>query len=354
MIFYESNSPYDNIKSIEISPYFLQPKFILNAKIESSFKRMGFLLKVDYKDIGIGYADCFAFPELGDSPISEQISYLKNKKLTRNLRKSLIFSRIDAIYRGKNLNAFNNLNLPKNHWTVSDISSLTIKDLFNLKENNFCFLKLKFGRNLQNEINFIKENYFFLKELNLKFRIDFNSSLTFENAIFFFSSLQKYVDIFDFIEDPIPFQCESWNLLLKHFPLLKLALDNNSLEHLEDLTLNEQKKCVRNLIIKPAQQYLNNSYDNSFFSKLDKVIFTSYMDHPLGQVCALYEAANFYSHFPKSQGSCGFLTHFLYVENAYSECLMIENTRLIPSSKGTGFGFNHLLEKENWRNIIEY
>jgi hypothetical protein len=76
------------------------------------------------------------------------------------------------------------------------------------------------------------------------------------------------------------------------------------------------------------------------------------MDHPLGQLCALYEAAEFYKKFPEKKEHCGFLTHVLFDENSYSKELEISHTLLIPKLE-PGFGFGTLLGKENWIDLAE-
>ena len=48
--------------------------------------------------------------------------------------------------------------------------------------------------------------------------------------------------------------------------------------------------------------------------------------------------------------SCGLLTHQFYEMNEYAETLTIQNTRLLPSLEGTGFGFNSLLKMNIGRN----
>ncbi|BBH54498.1 hypothetical protein [Fluviispira sanaruensis] len=353
MKFIDIEDPYANISKIAISPYSLKPKSILNAKVKEFQNRDGFLLKVFFKDLSIGYSDCFVFEELSDLPIARQIECLKTKNLTDSLYKSLCFARIDAEFRKNKLNAFQNISLPKNHWTVSDSRFLTEKNLMSLKDNDFHLLKIKCGKILQNNFELIKTNYCLLKDFNFKLRLDFNSTLSFKEALQFLENIKYYLDIIDYVEDPCPFNFSNWSRLIKEIQSLNLALDHKSVHHLENLK-DEKDIYFQRLVIKPAQQILANNKLKTIRAKLDKVVFTSYMDHPFGQLCALYEAALFYHDHPKYEEYCGFLTHFLYEENAYSERLSLNKTQLIPDTAGTGFGYDELLEKENWREICEY
>ena len=74
------------------------------------------------------------------------------------------------------------------------------------------------------------------------------------------------------------------------------------------------------------------------------------MDHPFGQVCAMNEAGNFYEKFPEKKEHCGFLTHSLYERNLYSDELRIEDT-ILRVNLGAGFGFEKLLQQENWISL---
>ena len=76
------------------------------------------------------------------------------------------------------------------------------------------------------------------------------------------------------------------------------------------------------------------------------------MDHPLGQLSALYESSLFYSKNKQNINECGLLTHTLYENNCYSETFSVIDTKLIPSNEGYGFGFDKLLSKEHWRRLV--
>ena len=70
------------------------------------------------------------------------------------------------------------------------------------------------------------------------------------------------------------------------------------------------------------------------------------MDHPFGQICALYESCV----YPTREHS-GFVTNHLFEPNLYSEQLVVKNAVLLPID-GIGFGFDHLLKKEKWTNVF--
>ena len=81
-----------------------------------------------------------------------------------------------------------------------------------------------------------------------------------------------------------------------------------------------------------------------------KLVVTSYMEHPLGQVSAAWEAAKLNVQFPGAIGICGLQTHQLFTPSEFSERL----GRWSPSFRspgGTGFGFDDLFEKLPWKRL---
>ena len=75
-------------------------------------------------------------------------------------------------------------------------------------------------------------------------------------------------------------------------------------------------------------------------------MFTSAMDHPLGQLFAAYEA----SVFPGDVDDCGLLTHWLFEPDPFSELLGVTDRRLVAPG-GVGLGFGELLEALPWKAL---
>ena len=91
------------------------------------------------------------------------------------------------------------------------------------------------------------------------------------------------------------------------------------------------------IVIKPAVQEIPNTHA--------EIIVTSYMDHPLGQLCAAYAAAA--AHITTT---CGLVTHVLYESDPFIERMYLDGARLV-APQGTGFGFDDLLEGLPWRRL---
>ena len=76
------------------------------------------------------------------------------------------------------------------------------------------------------------------------------------------------------------------------------------------------------------------------------VVYTSAMDHPIGQLFAAAKAAD----YPGEVRDCGLLTHWLFEPTEFSEALQVEDRRLVPPG-GTGLGFNELLDGLPWKSL---
>lgn len=326
---------FDKIRHIYCAHYQLFPKANLNAKSQLK-PRNGALLRVEFADHGIGYADCYPWEELGDLSLAAQLELLAQKKVTPLTQRSLYFAEIDAKHRSENKSVFLGKELPCNHLHGSSPQD-------DGDNNKFQFVKLKFGMDLEKEIEFIEKYYDAIKEKNLKLRLDFNAAIPFEKSIQFFSKIKHKTDIIDFVEDPCEFNFEHWKCIQKQFSV-SLAWDRklNS-----SIFPENSKSAFQVLIVKPA---IENAFHLVQKFPNQRIVFTSYMDHPLGQLCGLYEAATFYETFPEKEEHCGFLTHQLFEENFYSNLISTHDTIIFPKLD-SGFGFGSLLEKEIWKKI---
>ena len=80
---------------VKIHLYTLTPRGAPNSRTTGS-ARTGALLRVEFADEEIGYADCFPWPELGDAPLSAQLNSIKTGYLTPVTARSLYFASKDA------------------------------------------------------------------------------------------------------------------------------------------------------------------------------------------------------------------------------------------------------------------
>lgn len=326
------------IEGICFSPYQLHTDTKLNAKA-STQNHLGCLLRFEFQNIGYGYADCRPWPELGDASLPLQLNMLSQFKSSPLLQKSIAFALRDAQARAQKKWLLENFTLPRNRFTATRF--LSVAEIENLHTQGFQKIKLKCGIKCEEEIDYLKKMADCLQQCGMQWQLDFNGSLNVEQCESFLESCREILPSIDCIEDPLPFHAPFWQKIQSRYGV-SLALDRIP-DGYEPPPHSEGIYQV--LVLKPA---LAEKKDLLYFS--GRVIFTSYFDHPLGQLCALYEAAQFYAEHPIRAEDCGFLTHLNYAINSYSEQLQIQSTKLIPPC-GTGFGFDDLLIQENWRPL---
>lgn len=270
--------------------------------------RSGVLLKVSFSDGIIGYGDCHPWHELGDLPLTVQLEKLKEEKLTSITTQSLNFARIDGEARKKKVHLFDGLTIPKSHKLVSDDSIPSDSSCLKFKDPKLLLSLLpKIGR-------------------DKKIRFDPNATFTLSQCREFLEKIQPWKELFDFIEDPMPFNQEQWALLEKNYQI-PFALDRN-----------EAKQTYSTMVIKSAVE--------SYSGNCNRAVVTSYLGHPLEQLAAAYVAA----HICPNE-VCGLLSHLVYQQNEWSDQLAIQEERLIPP-EGTGFGFDQLLENQKWEVLV--
>ena len=144
---------------------------------------------------------------------------------------------------------------------------------------------------------------------------------------------QLFGSAIEFVEDPCPYDKATWAKLSQTVPL---AYDRPG-----GGTSDVESEFV---IFKPAVQ---DSASMVAWTKNSRVIVTSYLDHPIGQMGAAFEAARFYKGCAPEV--CGLLSQHAYLPNEFSGRMEVSEARLIPSLEEAGIGFADLLEKQNWR-----
>lgn len=271
-------------------PYELIPRRRLSA-IAAAGPRRGALIRVDG-----GFADVHPWPELGDASLDDQLARLARGETTPLTAQSRRFAAIDAVARREGRSLFEGLTIPPSHWPGADPPA------------GFDTVKLK-------ALGKIPEH--------VRLRIDFNATLTPDEFERIAATLPR--ERIDFIEDPCPYDASTWRALRARTGL-RLALDRGT--GTEDVDV---------IVVKPAVQEIPST--NA------EIVVTSYMDHPLGQLCAAYAAAT-----AQITTTCGLVTHVLYESDPFIERMQLDGTRLVAPG-GTGFGFDDLLEDLPWRSL---
>ncbi|MGA8165076.1 MAG: enolase C-terminal domain-like protein [Waddliaceae bacterium] len=287
--------------------------------------RSGALLRFVFDDGSMGYADCHPWVELGDLPLSEQLSCLRQGKWTPLTLQSKKHAQIDASGRVEHNNLFDGLHIPSSHWLLTT----PIEEI----PEGFSSVKIKVGRHSEEEIPTLRDLFQQLPH-SVKVRLDFNAKLSQKNFVAYLEKILQWKERIDFIEDPYPYDCRSWEET-QHKLGVAFACDRQSEKH-QGNTLSHRVS-----VVKPAVQ------DAGAFFPTHDLVVTSYLDHPLGQLAAAYHAALMQKTFPGKVLPCGLLSHYAYQTNAFSEQMGRTESVLLPP-KGTGFGFDDLLLQQQW------
>ena len=281
--------------------YRLKPRRRL-SRVAAPGAREGALLRMRSDSGADGFADLHPWPELGDLPLETQLGMLSRGETTAQSRASLYLANVDAEARARGVSLFEGLTIPESHWPGSD------------PPDGFDTVKIKGVMPVPDHV---------------RIRIDFNAALTADE----FEGIAKTLprERMDFVEDPCPYDPGTWQSLREKTGL-RLALDLAA----GDRTVTPGTYDV--LVHKPALRTEWPGADG-------EIVVTSYMDHPIGQFGAAYVAA---SH--KAAARCGLMTHVLYEADAFIERIESAGARLLPP-KGTGLGFDDLLESLTWTTL---
>jgi O-succinylbenzoate synthase len=293
--------------------------------------RKGALLRVTFEDGLVGYCDCHPWVELGDAPLDRQLSALSHPDKTPLLNCSLKFARIDAKARRDLRSVFDGLSIPPSHLLVSLDQSLHAP-----VEEGIHHFKLKAGSSLEREIAVMTS--WCSAYPNIKLRLDFNERHDRSYFLNYWENVPGSVRrCIDFIEDPYPYNPHEWKEDQQSCQL------HFACDHASEKALHEAKSPFI-IIDKPAVNPAPQNMDPNA-----RLVVTSYLDHPFGQVCAAYAAARLKEQHPTQVLVCGLLSHLCYENNPFVMELKSKGPFLQPAS-GTGFGFNHLLEGLPWQN----
>lgn len=314
--------PANREGGLAYSPYELRQKAALN-RVDLTAVREGMLIK-----IGEGYGCIHPWVELGDPSLEACVSELKSGRVNSDLVRRALDS--TQVIREDVWDEFKEKKRRvKSHATLPKLAFSAVEAAV---EAGFTAVKYKRGKDwmrLRKKTAEIMNSF-----PELRWRVDFNGAL--EKPLDLHQFLGAVpADRIDYIEDPFSEvrHVEEW----RGVPL--------GYDRVIPDTLNLSQNY---LIAKPALQSREEITELSAGFP-DRVVFTSYMDHVIGQLYALHEAEAFYTENGVENPPLGGLsTHGLYEENAYAS-LLGKPVKIIDELPS--FSLLHkILEKENWRS----
>ncbi len=282
--------------------------------------------------IGDGFGCLHPWPELGDRPLEEQLQLLGQGRTTPLLEQTLECCRIDGEFREQGKNAFEGVEIPRSHFTMpqdwgdDELSS------------GFQTVKMKSGTGVGEVMK--RASRVLESTPDMRFRLDYNFAFReIEELEIWWELMVGLTEKIDFLEDPLPFSESVWQELKQRLPQFRYALDRS----FEETDVPEVR------VIKPALQ--NRQWACLNVADHQQVVFTSYMDHPLGQVWAAWNAASLVPFFKEQLIDCGLVTHHLFHDADPFVAAMGPVEPVLTPPEGTGFGFDALLENLPWERL---
>ncbi|WP_035612297.1 hypothetical protein [Haloferula sp. BvORR071] len=313
--------------------YRLKSRRSLNLNARSSRREFeGVLLK----DSEGGHACIHPWPELGDPSLQKCLEDLAGPRRWPIVRRALRCLEMDGAARSVEDPLFEDLEVPLSHATLV---SANAEEAMRAVEAGFTVAKLKGGAYLEKEGDFLVQMA--KAHPGLRWRIDFNESGEAKEIAEWFMRLPVEVrSRIDFLEDPCEYAESTWRKLYGD-TRVPLAVDREAAP---------QATAAQVVVVKPAidEPWL---LAEAAQAKGQGVVVTSYMDHPLGQAFAAWEAGRLALQFPGGLvGTCGLQTHHLFEPDAFTEALGPWTPGFNPPP-GKGLGFDVLLDKLPWKRL---
>lgn len=303
---------------IWVHPYQLRPC------IEKVQPRIGALVKVEWALHQIGYSDLHPYPEFGEATLDVHIDSLAKVDFTRLAEISLEYNYMDREFRLLKRNAFLGMIIPRTHRLVMEVEKMNSQTLNQWQKEGVSHIKVKMGADLKRETEAFTELAF---SSSILWRMDFNGRLTEQEFMAWWKQLDDSVRArIDFVEDP-----------LKESEQLKTP------GPWADDWLKQKFSKIR--VVKPAREAAEE------LISYDRVVFTHALEHPFGQACAAWAAANYYGQHPKKMEVCGLAAAAIYEPDEFSKVWSCEGPRMKPTT-GYGFGFDNLLESLKWERVL--
>ncbi len=312
-----------------IARYRLKSRGFLNA-ISNRREFEGVLIEVDG-----GFGCIHPWPELGDPPLGKCLEDLAGARRWPIVRRAVRCAEYDRAARVFDHSLFEEMEVPTSHATLAkaDIAEIALA-----VEAGFTTVKLKAGRDLTAEAAFL--DGMAAEYPQLKWRLDFNESPTpGETTEFLLGLAEKTRSAIDFVEDPSPYSETAWKEIRRQ-TRVNLAVDREAAP---------LSSAAQVMVIKPAvdEPFL---LGEAALAHQQRVVITSYMDHPVGQTFAAWEAARLGLQFPGLVGMCGLQTHHLFEPDAFTEALGPWSPEF-KAPDGTGLGFDDLLDALPWTRL---
>lgn len=324
------------------STYQLYPKNLLNSLSKQKYRK-GALLHFLFENGNVGYSDLCPMSEMGDRTIEQELRNISRRKWEGLAERSLYFAQKDAEARSQGQSLYPPNIKIKNHFLISGIIGFEQKRVAELQNNGFSEFKVKMGRDLEKETESLK---LFVENLGTQshLRLDFNAILSRERFESWFDKNQKWLrSKLEFIEDPFVYEGAAWKSVSHRYGI-RLALDQCA------DPVSVQAEGAEVIVIKPAKQNAEEIIKH-FKNSSKKFVFTHYLDFPIGQMSAFYEAQRLYPLVKDQTLACGLQLQDIYEDFTFQTAIRNDGPYVLPP-EGKGLGFDSLLQTIEWKELV--
>ena len=301
-------------------------RYVLNSPWHGP-DHAGSLLRVEFPGGKLGHADLHPWPELGDMDLARLLTALASERPLPFLNRFLAIAAEDAAARAKGISLFTGHTFPSSHKLLSQLENVSSGQLEFIAQQGYMLVKAKLGKNLATETATLKS---LLPVSSLRWRLDFNGRLKAKEFVAWYESVRSWLKpALDGIEDPValaevPELTSTWD------PTREVSLFSDRVDH-GPMSTGE--------VIKPEIQ--------EFKTNKSRLWLTNNLGHPFGHGIALAYAAR----WGKGE-SCGLQGLEDYgvggLLTPWREQIRYHGPLTLPPS-GTGFGFDHLLDRAQWK-----
>jgi o-succinylbenzoate synthase len=319
--------------SVFYHPYALHSRGSLNA-VSRRKEFHGALILVDE---GVGCLH--PWPEFGDAPVKEQLELLSADGTSKVIERALHMAQVDGAARKAGVSLFADLQIPASHYSWDQHQSLD-SQVERIHREGWQAVKGKGTRDLEQVTEWLEDLSAALSDPSIKLRVDFNSCLEAEDFTELLASLSDAtLQRLDFVEDPFHYEPALWcEMQLKYD--VRLALDKQ---------LHVASDGYDVAVIKPARRDWRKLVPT--LAGDSKLMFTSAMDHAVGQSFAAYEAALAARELGSRLDLCGLCTEHLFAKDEFFARISSHGGNLAIDRAGTGLGFDEVLKTLPWLKL---
>lgn len=310
----------------------------LNALNRGQSARVGALIKVKFADDVTGFADLHPWPELGDLQLEDLLAQIQSAHPPAMVQRCFALARADAEARRDRKSLFAGLELPQSHYLIADLLQFPAAGVDEILGSEYTHVKVKMGRDLPAETAKLREMCLAAND-RLMLRIDFNQRLSLEQFNRWAKANDWLREVVDYIEDPFAYSPEAWRLSAGY----EFALDRAA----DPVAVHGEAADV--VVVKP-DLHDPLALAEALHEEQLRYVLTNNLGHPVGHAAALWQAANFYKHFPQFKEVCGLQGLQHYARNDWTSEIEYRGPQTL-APQGTGLGFDTQLEAISWKPI---